>query len=227
MLHTAGGIVGGDRLTAEIQLAENTQALLTTAAATKVYRSQGEESQQRTEIQVGSNALLEWLPQETIVFEQAQFRQELRIDLADQAQVVLWEMTRFGRTAMGERFVQGNWRSQTEIWRSNVPLWIDRQWLPGNETLWSSPHGLAGCPIVGTLAWVGQAVTPEFVQALRDLATVSSTSAQFGVSRLPQGVVCRYRGTSTAQGRDWFIRVWQQIRKAQGRSLELPRVWML
>src|SRR5512147_2975608 len=41
MLHTAGGIVGGDRLSINIDLQPKTQALITTAAANKIYRTNG------------------------------------------------------------------------------------------------------------------------------------------------------------------------------------------
>ena len=39
MLHTAGGMVSGDRLTATINIGDRAAALLTTATAGKIYRS--------------------------------------------------------------------------------------------------------------------------------------------------------------------------------------------
>jgi urease accessory protein len=41
ILHTAGGVVGGDRLSCNFHLQPNAQALITTAAASKIYRSNG------------------------------------------------------------------------------------------------------------------------------------------------------------------------------------------
>jgi urease accessory protein len=251
MLHTAGGMVGGDRLVTKVSLAPQARVLLTTAAAAKIYRANGQSTEQRVEIDLAAGACLEWLPQETILFDQAEFRQNLRINLAPTAQVMLWEITRLGRTAHGERFVQGNWRSQTEIWQGETPLWLDRQWLPASEALWQSPHGLAGCPIVGTFAWVGQSVTPELIQQIRALwlndrdssdrdssdrrftrsfqtpSAPSRTLAQVGVTRLSCGLVCRYRGHFTTEVRQWFIQVWQLLRQQQGLTQALPRVWML
>ncbi|WP_434221503.1 urease accessory protein UreD [Limnospira platensis] len=114
-----------------MHLQENTHALITTAAAAKLYRSLGEVARQRIQIQVDSGAYLEWLPQESIVFNGAIYRQDLRIDLGPDARLLLWEINRFGRSDRGERFVQGEWRSQTEIWQQGRPLWIDRQHLQG------------------------------------------------------------------------------------------------
>ena len=103
--------------------------MITSAAASKIYRSSGLESQQNIDIKLEAGANLEWLPQETIVFDGAIYRQNLRVELAPTARILLWEITRFGRSARGEKFASGEWRSHTEVWQQNSPLWIDRQLL--------------------------------------------------------------------------------------------------
>lgn len=231
VMHTAGGIVGGDRLSFDIALHANAHAVITTAAAGKIYRTNGLEAHQSVQVEIAPNACLEWVPQETIVFNGALYRQEQRIELAPGAIWLGWDITRFGRTARGEQFVQGNWRSHTEVWQAGHPLWIDRQWLPGCDSLFHSPHGLAGCPVVGSLALVGQTVTPELVNEARDrwLRLVESDqfpSAEAGVTRLQSGLLCRYRGHSSLLARQWFVAVWQVLREqCLQRSLCVPRVW--
>jgi urease accessory protein len=225
IMHTAGGLVGGDRLTYDFRLAPNSKALITTPAATKIYRTNGREAQQKIQINLAEGSCLEWLPLDAIVFNRACYRQEMQINLAPGAQWLGWEVTRFGRSASGERFVEGNWRSRTEVWQAGKPIWIDRQWLPGSETSFNSPHGLAGCPIVGSLAWIGQQVEPELVEKARSLWT--GTVGEIGVTRLPLGLLCRYRGHSSTEARKWLIAVWGLVRSSQGRSICLPRVWQL
>lgn len=225
IMHTAGGIVGGDRLTFDFRLAPNSKALITTPAASKIYRTNGREAQQMIEIDLAEGACLEWLPLDAIVFNQASFRQEMRVNLAPGAQWIGWEITRFGRSARGERFIEGNWRSRTEVWQAGHPLWIDRQWLPGSETSFNSPHGLAGCPIVASFAWIGQKVDPECVEKARSCWT--GTSGEIGVTRLPLGLLCRYRGHSSTEARRWLIAVWGLVRSCSGRSVCIPRVWQL
>ena len=227
MLHTAGGMVSGDRLTATINIGDRAAALLTTATAGKIYRSTGLQTQQHIQITVGNNARLEWLPQETILFDRAWFKQTVRIDLKPGATALLWDVTRLGRTAHGERFTAGEWRSHNEVFREGVPLWIDRQWLPASEALWNSPHGLAGHCIVGTLAWIGRSIAPELVTEIRDLWTGDKGS--IGVTRLPEGLLCRYRGSSSHEVRLWFVAVWQRLRSMDSNppSWEIPRIWML
>jgi urease accessory protein UreH len=125
ILHTAGGVVGGDRLSIDLHLEDNARTLITTAAAGKIYRSNGLQARQNIEIEVNAGAGVEWLPQETIIFDGAIYRQDLRVELALGATWLGWEITRFGRSARGERFCSGEWRSHTEIWQQGHPLWIE------------------------------------------------------------------------------------------------------
>lgn len=229
VLHTAGGIVGGDRLSQTIHLQENAQALITTAAASKIYRSNGQRARQKIHIHVEAGACLEWFPQETIVFNGADYQQQMTVELAPGASWLGWEITRFGRTARKERFLQGDWRSHTEIWQQGRPLWIDRQWLPGGEAVLDSPHGLAGQPIVGTLIWIGQPVSSEIIDNARSLWTATQRQGEAGVTQTQaQGLLCRYRGSSTTEVRNWFTQVWQCLRLTYlGRNVSQPRVWLV
>lgn len=225
VLHTAGGLVGGDRNDLNFHLKPNAQALITTASASKIYRSNGLQARQNIQIKVNANACLEFLPQETIVFNGAIYRQDLRVELAPGASWISWEITRFGRSARGERFLQGEWRSHTEVWQQGIPLWIDRQWLPGIEEIINSPHGLAGQPVVASLVWIGQPVSPEIVQQARSLFPHPSFS---GVTRLTSGLLCRYRGNSTTEAKSWFMDVWQLLRLSfLARNRCIPRVWQI
>ncbi len=228
ILHTAGGIVGGDRLSLNFHLRPQAQVLITTAAASKVYRSNGQTAQQVIQITVEPGACLEWLPQEAIVFNQAAYTQTLRVDLAPGGSWLGWDITRFGRTARGERFVAGHWRSATEVWQQGRPLWIDRQAIQGSEAQCSSPHGLANAPVVGSFVWLGSPVSPELIEQARSLWQAGGYSGEAGVTRLQQGFLCRYRGHSSSEARHWFIQVWQLVRLIdRGRDLCLPRVWGL
>jgi len=233
VLHTAGGIVGSDRLCQTIHLEPNSHALITTAAASKVYGRGAQlcvptQARQTIQIQIDTDACLEWLPQETIVFDGAVYRQDLRVELAPRASWLGWEITRFGRSARGEKFLQGEWRSHTEVWQQGRPLWIDRQWLAAGEENINSSHGLAGQPVVASLAWVGQAVSPEIVEKARMLWTEKGYQGEAGVTQLISGILCRYRGSSTAEVRNWFTDVWQLLRLSfLARPVTKPRVWQI
>ena len=233
VVHTAGGMVGGDRLDFDFRLGTNAQAMITTAAAAKIYRSNGPEAQQNIQVHVASGACLEWLPQETIVFNQANYRQQMQVLLEPGGQWLGWEVTRLGRTAMGESFVAGDWRSRTTVHQQQLdgsqrPLWIDRQWLPGSPEIWASPHGLNACPVIGSFTWLGANISDEVIEDIRKawLSQSSPVTDSAGVTRLSQGLLCRYRGHSTSLANRWFRQVWQRIRAEQsGLPAQVPRVW--
>lgn len=231
MLHTAGGVVGGDQLSYNFHLQPHSKSLITTATASKIYRSNGPQARQTMQTQIDAGAYLEYLPQETIIFNGANYRQDLKIDLGENATLLLWEITRFGRSARGEKFLTGEWRSNLEIYQQNIPIWIDRQYLKGGTEIIDSPLGLAGQPIVASLIYLGQSVTPEIVDTIRQLSQDQNKLDSFpqkGVTRLTTGLLCRYRGNSTPEARNWFIAIWQLLRlHFWQRPSCPPRVWPL
>ncbi|MEA5450840.1 urease accessory protein UreD [Leptolyngbya sp. CCNP1308] len=226
LVHTAGGLVGGDSLRVELAAAPRAQALVTTAAASKVYGSADTaSSSQRVEITLAPESCLEWFPQETIVFNQAHYSQSLRVNLAPKAVWAGWEITRFGRSARGETFGQGQWRSRLEVWQADQPLWLDRQHLIGGSAPLHSPNGLAGHPVVGSFAVVGHQFERDAVAALRQLWPTDQPG-DMGVTRLQSGLLCRYRGPSSQAARRWFVSAWQHLRPLYlGRPATVSRLW--
>ncbi|WP_084639389.1 urease accessory protein UreD [Geitlerinema sp. PCC 9228] len=224
-LHTAGGMVGGDRLSQELTLQPQAQVLFTTAAASKVYRSEEAIARHQVHLHVQADAHLEWLPQETIVFNGARYHQDMRVALAPEATWLGWEITRFGRSARGERFERGTWRSRIEVWQGETPLWIDRQYLIGGSPMLDSLSGLAGQSVIATLVWLGKPVSADVVAKSRNL--YSFPEGEIGVTRLPMGMLCRYRGSSTVDARQWLVAVWGWLRQTfRQRPVCYPRVWV-
>ncbi len=225
VLHPPGGMVGGDALHIRIAAEAGAEALLTTPSAAKWYRATSPASLQ-TEIHAADGACAEWLPLETIVYDGALARQSLRVELAPGAIWMGWDITRFGRSARGERFAHGSWRSTTEIWRADEPLWIDRQQLKGGSALLASPYGLAGASVIGAFAAIGFEPDPALLAVLRAQCALPADAGAAGVTALPAGVVCRYRGPSSAAARACFALIWDAVRrKVRGRAAVIPRIW--
>lgn len=233
MLHTAGGIVGGDRLQHRLTLHPNACALVTTAAAAKVYRSAGNAAWQRTNIDIKSGACLEWFPQETILFDGADYCQQVHVSLAADALWLGWDIVRLGRSARGETLQTGSWRSETVVHQNGKPVWVDPVWIEGGSKLLGSPNGLNQAPVVATFAAIGRDTPPSLVAACRQQASAVQAarqagvgSSEFGVTRLMSGLLCRYRGASSAEARQWFERVWSLVRKHHLQQPACrPRVW--
>lgn len=225
ILHNAGGMVAGDAVAITVTVGATARGVLTTASAGKVYRSTGARTRQCLDLQVSDGGNLAWVPQETIVFDGADYRQDLTVSLGDEAGYFGWDLVRFGRTAHGERFHHGRYRSHVTIQRHGRPIWIDRQHLDGGEAI-DSPQGLAGQPVVGTLVWVATAVPADLVAAAREAWTALQADGDAGVTVVPAGLVCRYRGPSSAVARRWFAEVWTQVQAVGappgGERRELP-----
>ncbi len=117
ILNTAGGMTGGDRFAIDINVGAGARLAVTTAAAEKVYRSLGPETGIDVTLNVGPGAALAWLPQETILFDRLRLRRSIAVDVARDAELTLAEGIVFGRSAMGETVLRGNffdrWRVRT------------------------------------------------------------------------------------------------------------------
>ena len=110
LVNTGGGMAGGDRAMIALTLEAGAQVLMTTQSAEKIYRSDGETTEVDARVSIGAGAALEWMPQETILFERARFARRLTIDLAPDASLLLVEAVTFGRIAMGEFSIEASLR---------------------------------------------------------------------------------------------------------------------
>src|SRR5687768_1752083 len=91
IIHPPGGVVGGDELQLQVDIRNEAHALLTTPAAAKFYRSDGRTARQ-DQILRADDTTLEWLPQESIFFPQANVRSTTRIELRSRAKFIGWEI---------------------------------------------------------------------------------------------------------------------------------------
>jgi urease accessory protein len=114
IVNTAGGIAGGDRFALDVAAGEKAKLLVSGAAAEKIYRAIGTETEITVKLDVAAGAALRWLPQETILFDRVRLSRRIEIDMVADASLVLAEAIVFGRAAMGETVEEG---SLTDRWR--------------------------------------------------------------------------------------------------------------
>jgi urease accessory protein len=114
IVNTAGGMAGGDDFGIDIDVGPDARLTVTTAAAEKIYRSLGTDTEVGVKLKVSSGGKLAWLPQETILFDQMRLRRSIDIDLAEDSRLLLAEAVVFGRSAMGETVAHGHF---TDRWR--------------------------------------------------------------------------------------------------------------
>jgi urease accessory protein len=116
-VNTAGGMAGGDDFGIDVDVGPHARLTVTTAAAEKIYRSLGSDTEVGVKLKVSSGGTLTWLPQETILFDQVRLRRSIDIDLAEDSRLLLAEAVVFGRSAMGETVAHGHF---TDRWRVRV-----------------------------------------------------------------------------------------------------------
>jgi urease accessory protein len=219
LLHPPGGLVGGDELAVEVRVETGARALVTTPAAGKVYRSDGRRASQRQRLTVAGGSL-EWLPQETIVFDGARVELETRVDIED-GTFVGWEILCLGRPAAGERFARGVCRQRVELWRAGKPLCLERACHEG--AVLGARWGLRGAPVTGTLL---ATPVPDDLAELRALVQLPDGDLA-SATRIGDVLVCRYLGGSAERARAHFARLWAAVRpKLLGRGEVPPRIWL-
>jgi urease accessory protein len=155
LVNTAGGTAGGDRFSVSLHARENARLQLTTAAAEKIYRSHGPAARIVVELRADANAHLAWLPQETILFDNASVSRSIDIELADTATLALCEIVVFGRAAMGERMRQGQFRDRWRLRRGGKLVFAENVTLDGDIAQTLDRAAIArGGAAVGTLLLV-------------------------------------------------------------------------
>jgi urease accessory protein len=223
IIHPPGGIVGGDTLAVNVDAGPRAHAQLTTPGAAKCYRSSGPFARQHIRLRAAGGAVLEWLPQETIVFDASKIELELAIDLVDDARFLGWDVICLGRTAAGERFDRGALRQRLTLTRDGIPTFAERAVLHGGAPLLTSPVGLQGNPVFGTFLAAAPAVTHAMLESCRQVLPMAGEGA---VTRLPGVLIARSRGASSAAARHYFVELWRKLRPALAlRAAVPPRIW--
>ena len=131
VVNTAGGMAGGDRFDLDMAVRPGAKLTVTTAAAEKIYRSLGPDTDIRVKLDVGSGGALAWLPQETILFDRIRLRRSIEADLAPYASLLLAEGVVFGRSAMGETLTQGHFSDRWRVRRGGVLVFAESLRLRG------------------------------------------------------------------------------------------------
>jgi len=224
LLTTSGGLAGGDRIDIAVTAGAGASCTIVSQAAEKVYRSLGPDVQVATALTVEPGAYLEFLPQETILFEGARLTRRLTASLAPEGKLLACEMVVFGRAARGERLTSGRWFDAWEIRRGGAPAWTDAMALEQDigATL-ASPFGFAGAAALATAVY-GGADAERHIAAARTLA--EGGASRGGASLIGGILVARFLGGSAQAVRADLVRYLCGMRAAvAGLPARLPRLW--
>lgn len=224
ILHPPGGVAGGDTLDINISVEPGARCLLTAPGATKVYRTPGEGSRQRTTVDIAEGGVCELMPMEIILFNAARSRFETEVRLQGDATFFGWDMVSLGRPAANERFDDGLFDQRITITRDGRPLWFERARIEGGSDMLDAAHGFNGCPIFGTAIHAGP-LPEDAIDRLR--ARVAPPKEGLGsITQVGELIVCRYIGRKVSAGRGFFAAAWSELRPmGQGKPAAIPRIW--
>lgn len=217
-VNTAGGVAGGDSFAIDMTAGEATRLTATTAAAEKVYRSHGPAAQVDITLRVGPRAHLAWLPQETILFDKARVCRRIDIDLADSASLLVCEIVVFGRAAMGERVVEGQFVDRWRLRRGGRLVFADTVRLDGDIGAMLAKPAVANSGVA-----IGTALIVPGDEAMVDEMRGGSDSfgGEVGISAWNGFALARFCAQDAATLRGDMIRL-----LGRASATPLPRLWL-
>lgn len=225
VLHPPGGMVSGDQLTIDVRAEAGSHALITTPSAGKVYGTDSHDLPQTQNINIDlQQATLEFLPQETIIFNGARAQLDTSISVCAQSRLVFWDMIVLGRQAGDAPFEQGSLQQSLRIEQNGIPLVVEHLSLDAASALRNSAAGLMGKHCFGSMYMLHSA-PKALVEDLRDqLASCGQTL--FALTHKPGVVIVRALGTDPEALRELFMKIWRLSRpRVLGRPPESPRIW--
>jgi urease accessory protein len=224
LVHAPGGIAGGDSLVLDLRLERDARTLITTPAATKWYKADGRLARQDSQVTVAPGGVLEWLPLESILFDEANAVIAATVALNGDAVFAGWEIACLGRRASGESFRKGALRQSLEVLRDGRPIWNDRLALEGGDRMLASPAGLGGHHVAGSMAVAAPGALPaQLLEASRILVPQSGEGR---ITALPEVVSARYLGGSAEHAKNYFESIRQVLRPWYAAlHAHRPRLW--
>ena len=218
LVNTAGGIAGGDCFDIDIATGEGSRLAVTTAAAEKVYRTDGPAAALNIALKAAAGSHLAWLPQETILFDRARVSRRIEIDLAESASLLLCEIVVFGRSAMGERMLHGEFVDRWRMRRGGRLVFAETVRLDGDigEKLARSAIAKGGVAVGTALIVPGD---EALVARIRELS--ESFGGEVGISAWNGIALARLAARDGATLRHDLV----VLLSALGRRA-IPRIWL-
>ncbi|MFC0280652.1 urease accessory protein UreD [Falsigemmobacter intermedius] len=216
ILNTSGGLTGGDRQEIRLTLGAGTRVTATTQTAERVYKSPGGQAEISLQMSVGEGARLDWLPQETILFERSAAHRRTQIDLAPDASCLSCETVILGRTAMGEVLSDVSFRDERLFTRAGRPVHFEPMHLNA-DALRDTPAGLAGARVLSGTVLLGQGAE-DAIGPVR--AALDEPGVQGAASGFDGRLVVRLMARDNWPLRRQLIRLLTVLRPSP-----LPRVW--
>jgi urease accessory protein len=222
MLNSSGGVAGGDVLATTINAGDGARATVAAQAAERFYRALPDDApaQVRNRVEVGAGAAVEWLPQETILFDRCALDRRLDVALTGDAWFLGVEALVFGRAAMGERVDRASVRDTIRVTRDDALALHDAVRLDGAVgALLRRAAVMRGACSLATIVHAASDAEAR-LDGLR--AALAPSKAEWGASAWGGLLVARIIAADGITLRTAMVDGIQALRGGR----PLPRVWL-
>ena len=223
-LNTAGGVAGGDRLSFGLTASGDARFTGTTQASERIYRAIDAPGQIEMRIEAADNAALQWLPQETILFDGGRLNRTTQIHVSGSARLIAMDWLILGRAASGETVRCGAFRDDWRVYRDGRLAWADAFRLTGDiGALVHRPSLLAGHTAIATILYAASNAPANLDRVRAILAGFACKSGATIVNGL---MICRFAAKAAAELRQAVTDFLRAFRDGlEGFTSELPKVW--
>jgi urease accessory protein len=154
LLNTAGGLTGGDHIETDVRVRPGAALTVTGQTCERIYKSSGGDALVETRLSLGEGAHLEWMPQETILFDRGRIRRSLNVEMASNARLLAVEPIVFGRVASGETLGPGLFRDSWRIHCDGDLRYAEETCLDGEiGEIVNRPATLNGAKAIATVLY--------------------------------------------------------------------------
>ncbi|WP_440408607.1 urease accessory protein UreD [Neorhizobium petrolearium] len=224
LINTSGGLTGGDAIEWSVAATASTKLSITTQANEKIYKAAAGTASVSTHITVGKDACLHWLPQETILFDQASLTRRLDVDLAETCEFLAVEAVLLGRKAMGEAVRGGFFRDRWRVRRSGRLIHAEEMKFEGEiQRLAEAAAVLSGQVAFATLFYSGPLAEALFPKLRACLAGTSGGSSPWtgGASHWNGKLIARLVAPTGFELRKILVPAISVLRN----GAPVPKVW--
>lgn len=218
-VNTAGGITGGDAFALDLTAQSDSRISISSQAAERAYRApKGETGTIDLTATIFEGARIDWLPQETILFDAANLKRRINVSLARDAEFFCVEPLVFGRAAMGETVTSLNLSDQWRIHRNGELIFADALRITGNaREILNQNAATNGQTAIANILFI----SPKAETFLNQLRALMPDTG--GASLIRDGVLsARVTAVNSFELRKTLIPVIEALSQAP-----LPKVWTL
>lgn len=224
LMNTAGGLTGNDHIQWQASAGTGSRLTLTTAACEKIYRTHGPAAIQNTQLLVGANARLSWLPQECIAFNGSYLKRSMEVHLDNSASCLLVESVVFGRQAMDECTENISLHDRWRVYREHRLLHAEDFRLNAADTDALKPSALHHYSAMSTLLLVCDQNAEWFTlmkNRVRAQTAGDRSQIRIAVTQLPNRLLVRVLASSSFHLRAFLIPCIESLNDGES----IPTVW--